>query len=141
MKKLLLSISLFFCVSVAYADVHKFTGSDGSALLTNRKPQIRKDILPATATVKDLIPNASSSKNDGIEYTYQGSQKIVPTVETVHLGARDVYKQGWCKMNNMIVPCYGYERTLPATSFKVDSTKTIDINPNTVLRESIEDAK
>lgn len=139
MKKLLLSIFLLFFISAGYADVHKFIGSDGSALLTNKKPQIRKDVLPTTATKKDLVPDTSLSKSEGVEYTYQGTKKIIPTVETVHISARDIYRQGWCKINNTIVPCYNYEKTLPPTSFKVDSSKAIDVNPNIVLKEAIKD--
>jgi len=138
-EKLLLSIFLFFFVSVVHADVHKFIGTDGSALLTNRKPQIRTGVSPTDATVRDLVPDFTSQKNERVEYTYQGTKKSVPTVETVHLGARSVYKQGWCKINNTIIPCYSYEKTLPATSFKVDSSKEIKVNPNTILREAVKD--
>lgn len=141
MRKILLSIIVLGFISSCWADVHKFRGSDGSALLTNRKPQIRKDVLPSVATEKDLVLNVSSPQSEGVEYTYQGSKKIIPTVETVRISARDVYKQGWCKINNSIVPCYNYEKTLPATSFKVKGSKAIEANPNAVLREAVEDVE
>ncbi len=137
MKSFLFGLTTF-CITVScFADVHKFKGSDGSALLTNRKPEIRSGVKAKTATAADLKPSSESKLDDNVNYTYQDTKKIVPTTETVKLGERDVYRHGWCKINNSIVPCYNYEKTLPATSYQIESSKSVTVSPEKVLQESI----
>lgn len=137
MKSILLGLATI-CITVScFADVHKFKGSDGSALLTNRKPEIRSGVNARTATTADLKPSSESKLDDNVNYVYEGTKKIVPTTETVKLGARDVYRRGWCKINNSIVPCYNYEKTLPATSFQIETSKSVAVTPEKVLQESI----
>ncbi len=137
MKSLLVLFVFIFISIPCYADVHKFKGSDGSTLLTNRQPTIHSGVALSNATTHDLQPNSKSQIDNQINYSYEGTKKYIPTKEIVKVGTRDVYKQGLCKINNSIVPCYNYEKTLPATSFQVDSSKSIEVSPDEVLQESI----
>ena len=137
MRNISIGLIIVFFFTPCLADVHKFRGSDGSALLTNRQPEIRSGVEPNKAKINDLKPSSKSSSNNDVEYSYDGTKKFVPTTETVKVGARDVYRKGWCKINNSIVPCYNYEKTLPATSFQVESSKAVEVNPEKVLQDSI----
>ena len=85
MRNILIGLIIVFFFTPCLADVHKFRGSDGSALLTNRKPQIRKDVLPSVATEKDLVLNVSSPQSEGVEYTYQGSKKLYQQLKRFEL--------------------------------------------------------
>lgn len=137
MKKVLFSIIVIGSFTNCFADVHKFKGSDGSALLTNRQPVVRVGVESTKATIQDLQPSTKFQSNTDVEYSYEGTKKIVPITETVKVGTRDLYRKGLCKINNSIVPCYNYEKTLPATSYQIESSKSVTVNPKTVLDQRL----
>lgn len=139
MKKIILGVGLIGIYSAGFCNVHKFNGSDGSALLTNRQPIINKNIDPKAATLKDLKPDLQSEIN--VEYTYESSSTSVAIQEKVNVPVRQLYKASLCKINTVIVPCYTYSKTLPATSYTVPSTRSINVDPKKVLQESITNQK
>ena len=139
MRKILLSIIVLGFTSSCWADVHKFKGSDGSALLTNKQPKINKDIDPKVATLKDLKPDLQSKSE--VEYTYDSTSTSVAIQEKINVPVRQVYKPTLCKIQNALVPCYKYSKTLPATSYTVPGLKSVNVNPEKVLQESIKNQK
>lgn len=132
----LLCVSLIL-ISHANAQVHKYKGSDGSALLSNKSPVVNPKVSKIDGiTTKDLKPqNYKQLESQNVEYTYQGTTQSTVTTEKLHVEARDVYKAGLCKMGNVIVPCYGYDKTLPAATYTVPVSKTVNVDSKEVLKE------
>ena len=121
MKELLLILGLSFISTFSFSKdivVYKYKDKKNSSVLLSNKPVINKQ--DDLALVK--------------------AEKIIPTTETVHVPARDVYKLGWCKINSSLVPCYNYQNTAPAYSYKEPSTKAIPLNEKQI-QESIEQYK
>lgn len=138
-KKFVILVSSLVTLQ-AYADVHKFKGADGSALLSNRTPVVSSAINKSDATISDLKPHNYEQTNNanGTEYIYQGTSKAVTTNEKVHIGAQDRYKAGYCKMGNVIVLCYQYDKTLPATTVVLPNTKLVNVDSQKVIKEALE---
>lgn len=110
MKKFILSLITCCVVMPSFAKderiVYQFKMKDGSALLTNKpKQEIKKDSTSVKAT------------------------KYVPAIETVHVPAKDVYKRGWCKIGTSLVPCYNYQNTVAAHSYKEKGSKAVQLTP------------
>jgi hypothetical protein len=53
--------------------------------------------------------------------------KYVPAVETINVPAKDVYKRGWCKIGTSLVPCYNYQNTVAAHSYKEQGSKAVQL--------------
>jgi hypothetical protein len=109
MKKFILSLITCCVVMPSFAKddriVYQFKMKDGSALLTNKpKQEIKNDSTSVKAT------------------------KYVPAIETIHVPAKDVYKRGWCKIGTSLVPCYNYQNTVAAHSYKEKEVKRCNLH-------------
>lgn len=126
-----------FLISHSNAQVHKYSGSDGSVLLSNKSPVIKSNVSQSKATAKDLKPeNYEKLESQNIEYTYQGTTQSIATTEKLHVAASDVYKPSLCKVKDVIIPCYSYDKTVPAATYNVPSSKMVKVDSNEVLKEA-----